>query len=561
MISPQGTVWLGNVPWDSSYKHIYYEGMMDKAGRILPLLSLQTTNYTYIREDSNIRVPYNADSLYGINYCMYKNDGMWFCAFVNSITYVSNNTALLHLQEDVWHTWGENLVWRPCLIEREHVNSDNLGEWRAPEPAMELEDVTLTVQRFTQLAYGAIVVGVNAIPHLKYPLSGGTIFDQHTESDFDGSDPVAGGFYNALYSGAAYYGFTSSEMTYLSNFLNNLNLCGAAESICCMFMVPEGFLQTDSDHRVTDYALGGTDGGFSAPQYHSDGYIPRNKKCLTYPYAFASITDYSGGEMAVKYEDCNTWGEVRYKFQQGLDPTAQIMCTLMDYMDQSLNFAYAMPVSQNPQCSWVYSAYQNWVAQNSSAISLKTGMNILGVMVGTTVAAAGAALFFAGGGFGVPVIGAGGFLEELGVSSLSATGAGIAAGGAKTFGSAVSNQAGLVNTIDVQKKKPNHVVGQSSCNSLQGIARNEGGFVCHGLDRQSAERLDAFFDVFGYQIDKVKAPNVTGRPSWNYVKTVGADMVGGIPADRLSIINGCLDGGITFWHVPAVGNYGLNNQI
>ena len=81
------------------------------------------------------------------------------------------------------------------------------------------------------------------------------------------------------------------------------------------------------------------------------------------------------------------------------------------------------------------------------------------------------------------------------------------------------------------------------------------------LEYHSAKRLDMFFDVFGYQIDEVKVPNLTGRPSWNYVKTVGANMTGTIPADRLRTINQSLDSGITFWHTTDVGNYALNNQL
>lgn len=550
MISPQGTVWLGNVPWDSTYRHVYYEGMMNKQGNILPYLHLNTTNYTYIREDANIRVPYNADSLYGINYCMYQNDGMWFCSFVNSITYVNNNTSLLHLTEDVWHTWGENLVWKPCFIVREHVNSDNLGEWRAPEPAMELEGVTLTAQEFNDLTYNAIVVGVNAIPHLK---TSGSIFAQHTEDDFDGSDPVAGGYYNTIYSGAAYYGFTASQVSSLSNFLNNLNMCGAAESICCMFMVPSSFLTVDSDFRVTSYATGGVDGGFNAPQYHSGGYVPRNNKCLTYPYAYATITDYAGGEMDVKYEDCNSWGSVLYRFQQGLDPTAQIFCTLRNYMAQSLDYSHTIPLAQNPQCAWVYSAYQNWMAQNAQVIDVKRGANVWKAIGGIAAVIASAVLFSTG----VGAAGSG----PLALTGTQMTAIGMGLGGlGTTVGAEIGNQA-IGAEIDAQSKVPNFTKGGSSSNSLQGIGRNEGGYICYGLQRQSAERLDAFFDVFGYQIEKVKLPNVTGRTSWNYVKTLGADMVGGVPADRLRVMNKCLDDGMTFWHTTDVGDYGLTNTI
>lgn len=554
MISPSGDVYLGTVPWNKDYKHIYEPGLGNPSA-VLAFLPNHTSNYTFIREDSNIRVPYNADTLYGINYCGYQNDGKWFFAFVTTVTYVSNNTTLLHLVEDIWQTWGEYLVWKACLVQREHVSSDALGQWRAPEPSMSLESVIVGENDFNTLSYNAVVIGTNAIPHLKAGV-GGTIFSQHTEADFDGSDPVSGGYYNTIFSGAKYYGFTFSQSGAFINFLNNLNLCGAAESICTMFMVPSSFLQVGSDYAVTGYASGGIDEGFSAPQTLGGGYSPRNKKCLTYPYAYAVITDHSGGEMDVKYEDCNTWGAVNYRFQQGLDATAQIFLTLTSYMGQALDTSHMMPIAQNPQCSWVYSAYQNWAAQNSAVIQNKQNWNMLGMAGGLLTTVAGALLFSTG--IGAP---AGGTLGALGLTSMEAAGATMALSGLGAGMGALRSQTGIMADIDAQSKTPNQRTGSSSGNSLQGIAHNEGGYRCVALQAESARRLDAFFDVFGYEVDIVKIPNVTGRPNWNYVKTVGANMTGTIPSDRLAAMNAHLDAGVTFWHTASIGNYALANGV
>ena len=152
-------------------------------------------------------------------------------------------------------------------------------------------------------------------------------------------------------------------------------------------------------------------------------------------------------------------------------------------------------------------------------------------------------------------------MGTLGLSTLGVAGAGVAASGVGKFSSALKNEAGRNAEIAAQKKVPNHISGQSSSNSLQGVSRNMGGYMRMGLNRRSAERLDAFFDVFGYAVDTVKVPNLTGRPAWNYVKTVGANMKGNIPADRLESMNSRLDGGMTFWHNSDVGNYSLTNTI
>lgn len=555
MIAPQGEVYLGHVPWDSSYRHVYYEGMVNKSVIISAFMTGHTTNYTFIREDSNIRVPYNADNLYGINYCMYQNDGMWFCCFVNSVKYVNNNTALLHLQEDVWHTWGGSVTFKACMVEREHVTSDSLGQWRAPEPNIALEDCILSEQRFTNLSFDTVVVGTNAIPHLKSGVSG-TIFDSHAEGDFDGNDPVSGKYYNHIFSGLRYYGFTRSDVTALRNFLNNLNKAGAAESIACMFLVPSSLITIGSDHVVSDYGSTYPDASYAAYQVSALGYTPRNKKCLTYPYCYFVVTDYNGGIMELKYEDCNTWGDVNLRFAQGLDATATLICTTLQYQGQSVDYHHSIVLSQNPQCSWVYQAFQNWLAQNASMQTVKQNLNFLDLAVGVGMTAVGAVLFASGAG--AP---AGGVLGALGLSTVEAAGVGLAAAGGSKILSGATSEASRMAQVDAQSKVPNHVSGQSSSNSLQGLDRNMGGYMRVGLQRESAERLDMFFDVFGYQVDRVKVPNLTGRPAWNYVKTVGANMTGGVPSDKLAIINDCLDKGITFWHNVNVGNYGLSNAL
>lgn len=543
MLAPTGTVYLGSVPWTDNYAHVWLEGALTPQSIVTQFGQYQTNNYTYIRESEDIRVPYNADTLYGINYCMYRNDNKWFFAFVNTITYLNNSTSTLHLKEDVWHTWGEYLVIKPCMVRREHVVTDQPGQWRAPEPNMALETVTLTVQEFNQLTYNSIVVGTNAIPHLKANQVT-DMFAQHTADDFLGSDPVEGGIYNTIYSGARYYGFSNSELQDLANFIRNLNLCGAAESICCMFMVPSEMLTTGSNHEVTSYGVS-IDGAFNAPNYAAGGYAPRNQKVLTYPYCYATMTDFAGSEMDIKYEDCNVYGQVRYRFSQGLDATAALFVTMTQYQGQSIDPSHSMPIAQNPQCAWTYSGYLNWMAQNSSSLQIKQDVGAMEAVLGAGSILGGIALAF------TPL---GGATGEYLPGALVSAGLGMVGGGLRT-------RTDTRLEIEAQSKKPAHRIGTPSGNSLQGIARNEGGFIAKGLSYESAVRLDNFFDVCGYEVDLVKVPNLMGRPSWNYVQTEGASVAGTIPADRLAIMAQCLDRGITFWHTADVGNYGLNNGV
>ena len=82
------------------------------------------------------------------------------------------------------------------------------------------------------------------------------------------------------------------------------------------------------------------------------------------------------------------------------------------------------------------------------------------------------------------------------------------------------------------------------------------------ITSQFAQIIDKYFDVYGYKVNKVKIPNVTGRTNWNYVKTIGCYIDADIPQDDLQEIKSMFDKGITFWHnASTFGDYSQSNTI
>jgi hypothetical protein len=68
--------------------------------------------------------------------------------------------------------------------------------------------------------------------------------------------------------------------------------------------------------------------------------------------------------------------------------------------------------------------------------------------------------------------------------------------------------------------------------------------------------------MFGYKVNRVKVPNITGRRNWNYVKTIGCYIDADIPQTDLEQIKEMFDRGITLWHNPATFvDYSQNNDI
>lgn len=80
------------------------------------------------------------------------------------------------------------------------------------------------------------------------------------------------------------------------------------------------------------------------------------------------------------------------------------------------------------------------------------------------------------------------------------------------------------------------------------------------LTLDSAKAIDSFFSKFGYTCNRVKKPNISSRPHWNYVKTNGCVAIGEAPSDDIRKICKIYDKGITFWkNASEVGVYTDSN--
>ncbi len=83
------------------------------------------------------------------------------------------------------------------------------------------------------------------------------------------------------------------------------------------------------------------------------------------------------------------------------------------------------------------------------------------------------------------------------------------------------------------------------------------------VKREYAERIDKYFTKYGYRTNKLKIPNVTGRPIFNYVQIAGDEDIGfgSIPSKYFNIINKACRNGVTIWHNHTnIGNYSSNNR-
>ncbi len=86
--------------------------------------------------------------------------------------------------------------------------------------------------------------------------------------------------------------------------------------------------------------------------------------------------------------------------------------------------------------------------------------------------------------------------------------------------------------------------------------------ISYQITPEYIDLLQDYFGKYGYKVHKVKIPNTHTRQNWNYIQTVGANIVGNIPQMFIEALEQLFNQGITIWHTTDVGNYNLpNNEI
>ena len=507
-ITPNSSIYFCNVPWASDYKHICDVANMSSVLTGTPLIKA-VSDYTYVRKDSTINVSLPMDDLVGANYVMYKNsnhENKWFYAFIESMEYKSDLATAVKIRTDVYQTWRNVFSLPACFVAREHANTDTAGDNLIPE-TLELGDYVQNSSK-TYAGLGAMDTIILS-----------------TETD-DGQ--AHGGLkINNVYSGAGLYGQSGSDMSAMNSWLATMQTNNKTDTIVAIYMCPHLF----SLFPAT-FTLGGGSSTYedkitvTGPSRSSsiDGYTPRNKKLLTYPYNFLYVHNNNGQGNAYPWEFFD--GTPLFDIIGSVLPGAQFKLypanwELGDGVGSDEEYDMALTLDNYPMCSWRYNAYASWLATNNTK-------NLMGIGAGLVGAAAGALT-------GNVAVLAGGITGVI-----------------------AAMQARKNASIQPETSRGNLNSGSANC------SQNKNDFIIYGksIRKHQAQQIDDFFDMYGYQVNRKKGPNLTGRNTWNYVQTINCIVKGGIPETDRVQLQKMFDDGVTIWHTfTNFGDYTQANAI
>lgn len=557
---------------NATAQHNYFNG--------LPKLAL--TGATFQRKDGTIRWPGSMEDIMEYNYCMYRNKShgnKWFYAFIDNMRYVSDNMTEIKISTDSWQTWQFDISWHASYVEREHVIDDTVGIHTIPEGldtgeyvCNDIIDIYYAKKQYwspSDTSFPGRTMLCIQVTTLTLTKDGVT-----TQPDNIPTRSIINGVPQGTYIVAIPY--NKNSMAGIYTLTGAYDGAGRSDAIVSMFLCPMAVVdswvaytgngiwangyyyrpnETDSSYtsQVTTFASPST----------IDGYTPKNNKCFVGPYNYFHITNNCGSDIEYNYEDFTSFSPT-FTMSASLEQGASIVfkpnnskrssCgTGVDF--KANGYSEGVMGAKLPQLSWQSDYYLNWVAQNGKNIAIQTGLAAVGFATNTIGGMVGPAA--ANATMRDTAVERGYFPDEEASPTVNAGGM---LGGVLNFASQIAS---TQNAIRNAKMVPPQAKGNTTGGYLQ-FAMDNCKFTIYKMSCRAEyiKCIDDYFSMFGYKVNTLKLPNISGRTNWNYVKTMGCNITGDIPQSDISAIKALFDRGITIWHNPSTFlDYSQNNNI
>ena len=549
---PNSKLILLQTPLESDYKNQLDFQNADAQYNYFISKKVQTFEYddfTYIRKDNQILVPVHIDMLWKCNYLMYQNTlftNKWFYCFILKMEYVNDNCTRLYITTDVFQTWMFNYEIKQSFVEREmiDVSSDTPGANLIPEGLETGEFQIDGTAEFEDLEPAYIIA-----------YSGDTYTDASGETH---SIKQNGFSYNGIYSSITFivcneYGFNIAMAI--------MNLSDNSSKVITVFTVPKLAVKSllpDEPEGVHTYFWNFIEENFKENPIIKnlvrtpstlDGYTPRNQKLRTYPYMYLGFNPQNGSKKIFRYEDFEN-GLPSFKIISEINPNPTIQFIPQNYRGQTGDsLSDCVTMNGYPTISFKNDYFNTWLAQNGDIIALNMQQEQFNYEVGV---------------YKTPIEGFSNIINKAFNGDFGAL-ASAANLGLDLASQDVNHEFYIkqqMAQIEKQKMLPDNVTSGSSNATLLGYDLMDNNvFTRYTIKKQFAERIDKYFDMYGYLTNTVKIPNTKNRPNWNYVKTINIDIISAMPQEDMQILKNIFNTGVTIWHNPdTFGDYSQNNR-
>lgn len=508
-------------------------------------------DFKYIREHRGVRVPVNAEDIGNVCYMGFQNQtsGKWYYAFVTQVIYINPETSLINFEIDVYQTFMFDMVLRECDISREHVANDNFKEHTVQE-SVDVGDYVICYNDSADLD-----VLEEDTTHYQFVIFSAVdlLADAGTleEPKVTGAQ---GGLYAGLPSGVRPYlvsprrgtsSITSimetiSEFPWVSQSILSIYACtsynvGGNVTVKTSKMGFNIGIISDSSEPY-EFPVGGSAGLVNwirhFPEY-------RNKKMYTSQFSFIEMVLPNGNRTVLKPEFLED-GIINIRVVATLIPSPQMYVYTPNYCGANDDFMLNSTVLNGFPCFPVQNnTYPLQTAQAEASNNLVHSQNKKNLFWDTVGNVAKSV--FTGNPLAV---------LSTGIDALKS-----------------------VRAEEQTAERDRQRIGQMQTNvSLTGASggglesfisskKLEIFFRWWTVKPEFAQKIEQFFDMYGYKVNRVGVPNLNSRPRYNYIKCNSVNIYGDIPNEFLQPLRNMFINGFTLWHDKEnVGFYGNNGN-
>lgn len=513
---------------NSRYEHsIYFPNASAQLAYFAGKVVKSFTGCTFLRKTWPIKVEATLDQAAAWSYLYFRNSatGKWYFYFINQVEYKNEHTAELSLELDVLQTYMFDYTLLPSFVERQHVEDDTPGKHTQEEgldPGEYRVDSASTVSDLHNLCIMILTsINVNA-------------------TSKETAVNAYGNLYHNVFSGLKLYAVPMSNWAAWSVQLDKLSEWGKIDGIVAMWMYPQKLVSLGGEDTWTSDTLAKTVGNVSGALSFSvdkplsgkiDGHTVRNNKLYCYPYNFLYATNHVGESAVYRYERFSTTAAA-FQIIGALSPDSGARLRPIAYNGAD-SYTEGITLPSFPSCAWDADTYKIWIAQNQATHAAAEKQGQLKALVGAGVALGSLASFNAGG---------------------------VAAGAGMIY-SGYTDIQNLLAAKEDKAVEPPQARGTFSGALSVANGRHTFGFYRKTVTAEYAARIDDFFTMYGYRINRVQVPNREARQAFTYVKTNGCHIAANLCNEDTIKIESIFDKGITWWvNGDAIGDYSQPNN-
>lgn len=532
------TLYTG-VPLDNTYENTY------TTTSLLSGFTHDTIGVDYyrIRPDKNtVKVKHNGNmnvtgiggvtlNLYNCNYMSFINsqhEGKRFYCFITDIRYISDVAAEIDFEVDVMMTWLKHgtgttgAEFDTCFIEREHTDSDEVGEHILPEP--------IEIQEYYYQEVDTVIQNIKDKCIIVCAVAGEYVNNEWKSLYTFNLETINGFMVN---NGLIYYlfdrngnGISNNPFQTFGKFMFSLYDESKQSWLKQIYYAVR--LRSGDSETPVDFT------SVPTPQKFEEmwgglqqNFTPKNNKLRTYPFVSCIINNMTGNEVEYIIElgepNSSMFGD---GFELNFKATSEIYTPSFSIYPHKYGKGKHNNIvikTKFPVMSSAEDQFQTYKAR----LLTETATNIF-----SNTITSGAQTALIGNGFEYAAVGAGTSLINTFIQSQSKYNLG------KLLGSAPNG-----NNSSYSQLATNTLIPKAYLKTVR---------------IQQAKSIDDFFTKFGYTVNRLGKPSfdvANMRLDWKYIKTIGCALNGECPSSAQSKICQIMDNGITFWKKAQIGAY------